>query len=1032
MASYRAEIQIGVVGIGQLGTLQKSLNQVSKTVDLLNTKKIEQGFNVQNINTYNTQLQKAWQNINKAALGSQEELKAVQDLVTAKRNQVAVQERLNKLIKEQEIAQQRIIATRDAGVGVQGPRLPAGFTEQGRKPAGGGLAFNPAATAENLALGAGFPLLFGGGAGQVAGGLIGSFFGQGFGGQILGSAIGQQLEDAITRVNDIGKATKTLNLDTLRDSVVAVNADLDITVERLIKAGQADAARAEISRQVALQTGLLPEATSATEQAVSALNTAWNEVVGAVSGLLSLLGRPFVSAFAVILQGIAKAVQGMNILIQLMNKYIPGIAIANRLWAEIEKRLPKIAENQEQLRAEIERQTDAYSKQISRSLKLEEIDKRRNIGTTAEAKIQNNELDRQAKIEELRGKTQDKIAEARLKFRGQDISLLEKQILAEAAIEERAINREAARQRERLELEKALGVIKATLIAEESRIRIQSAYREQTVSLVQSELQLSKELVDVEVSRLQSQQKYALSLNETSALIDKQAASKIELAQIDEQNASLQAENSVSIAAAEKERASAAAFAAKQEWEKLGRAYSLTDEKKAELQAIIDQEPVAARNLEVTKLTAEQTKIAAAARLDHTTYTVDLERREQQVAAYAAELARESQRAALAAQEQLASLNNNLNVTQSINQANITINNAAADLLRIKLQQTTTEEERKAILLKLRDIEIENARLTYESTIAQIDAEIKRQQIAYNTALSKVQEYKAVVKLAEAQGVVTQNHYEALDAQLSSLRIVEDTLRATKTVADAQKKAALATYESSVAQAQANHQTQLLTAGTQQAAAAAGQYAVNMQNAAGAVAQAANNIRTLEDVQAEINTLGRTSTQVATYTDEEMRQQGIGPYANAATRAAHQAKLYQERLSAESEDGTTGTRLSSAMGRYASGQQTDLSPSDSVGFSQSETADLMGTTGRYSGGSAATRGSTYRRTTITPPKGKDPASINPMINVTTGPVINMDGKTYVSQSDFVAGMENASRRGAQMALEALGASGSTRRGVGLG
>jgi len=47
---------------------------------------------------------------------------------------------------------------------------------------------------ENIFLGAGFPLLFGGGAGAVGGGLLGSLFGDGFGGQIFTSAIGQQID----------------------------------------------------------------------------------------------------------------------------------------------------------------------------------------------------------------------------------------------------------------------------------------------------------------------------------------------------------------------------------------------------------------------------------------------------------------------------------------------------------------------------------------------------------------------------------------------------------------------------------------------------------------------------------------------------------------------------------------------------------------------------------------------------------------------------------------------------------------------
>lgn len=415
MASYRAEIQIGVVGIGQLGTLQKSLNQVSKTVDLLNTKKIEQGFNVQNINTYNAQLQKAWQNINKAAIGSQEEYKAVQDLVAAKRNQVAVQERLNKLIKEQEIAQQRIIATRDAGVGVQGPRLPTGFTEQGRKPAGGGLAFNPAATAENLALGAGFPLLFGGGAGQVAGGLAGSFFGQGFGGQILGSAIGQQLEDATRRITEIGTALDQLNMDALRDSVLLVNNELTNQVRLLQEAGRADEARAAIAKEVTLQTGLLPEAVNDITNNTTLLGNTWNEFVGAVSGTLAILGAPFASALTFILQGLAKALQGINIiatgLASILKSAVEWAAKTlglGGLLENVKNQTIAISEEEQKRVATLQKLTEGQIKEIQNNQTNLQLEAQRTLGRNTAEKQINAQIDSQLAKEKIRLEYADK------------------------------------------------------------------------------------------------------------------------------------------------------------------------------------------------------------------------------------------------------------------------------------------------------------------------------------------------------------------------------------------------------------------------------------------------------------------------------------------------------------------------------------------------------------------------------------------------------------------------------------------------
>ena len=100
--AYRADIEIGVKGIGQLGALQKSLNQVSNTVDIFNKKQAAEGFKIQNLQTYNQLLQKATENIYKAAAGSKEELEAIKDLVQIKNLQAAAQQRINSLLAKED------------------------------------------------------------------------------------------------------------------------------------------------------------------------------------------------------------------------------------------------------------------------------------------------------------------------------------------------------------------------------------------------------------------------------------------------------------------------------------------------------------------------------------------------------------------------------------------------------------------------------------------------------------------------------------------------------------------------------------------------------------------------------------------------------------------------------------------------------------------------------------------------------------------------------------------------------------------
>ena len=602
---------------------------------------------------------------------------------------------------------------------VQGPALPANFIPPGRAATGarggpppGSLAFNPNAAAENLALGAGFPLLFGGGVGQVAGGLLGSFFGSGFGGQILGSAIGQQLEDALRRISDIGTATKTLNLDTLRDSVIAVNSDLDVTVERLIKAGQTNAAQAEIAKQVTLQTGLLPEQTAATSQAVNGLGTAWNEVVGAVSGLLSIIGTPFVTALAVIAQGIAKAVQGISYLLQLVIKTSPPLALLEKLFTAIGKALPAINEEQEKIKAEIEKQTDTYSKQIGLALDLEAIDKRRNKDNSAAAKINNNELDRQEKIRQLSERTQNAIEAARIKNKNVVSKLEEDQIKALAEIEKRNINRAAARQRERLELEKINEQYDSIL----KDLERAAALGEQRTLLAQ----LAGALTEEEAQILNT-------LNKQSAVIDTILAKRQQLAALEQGGAGTQ-----------------------------------------QLSALVN---------EITALENKEIQLQIRAKKE----SLALFTQEIEAAAAAATRAIDLQIGALQGQQTLQQ--SQYTLIRSINDFQLQRLALEDELLSKAYEQSTNLKQQGELYEKMQEnifkrfkLAVANAEVERAATLAQIQGgvdllrlEVEKQRIQYLRLV-------AVMKEAQAQGVINAAHREAVEAQYGALQLSAQSL----------------------------------------------------------------------------------------------------------------------------------------------------------------------------------------------------------------------------------------------------------------
>ena len=114
--------------------------------------------------------------------------------------------------------------------------------------------------AEDLTLGAGFPLLFGGGAGAVGGGIAGAFAGTGsggFGAQILLSALGGSLDTAANKAVDFSKALREGGDATgaLENALGRINPELGNYISNLQSSGQTALAASEAQKELARQIG---------------------------------------------------------------------------------------------------------------------------------------------------------------------------------------------------------------------------------------------------------------------------------------------------------------------------------------------------------------------------------------------------------------------------------------------------------------------------------------------------------------------------------------------------------------------------------------------------------------------------------------------------------------------------------------------------------------------------------------------------------------------------------------------------------
>ena len=109
---------------------------------------------------------------------------------------------------------------------------------------------------EQVGLGAGFPLLFGGGAGSVIGGGLGGLTGS-FGAQIAFSAIGQQIDQFVASMVEAGKAVTSVGgaADFMAEKSLFSSDSMQFRIEKLIEEGQVTEAAALMTQEMAKQVG---------------------------------------------------------------------------------------------------------------------------------------------------------------------------------------------------------------------------------------------------------------------------------------------------------------------------------------------------------------------------------------------------------------------------------------------------------------------------------------------------------------------------------------------------------------------------------------------------------------------------------------------------------------------------------------------------------------------------------------------------------------------------------------------------------
>lgn len=935
-----------------------------------------------------------------------------------------------------------------SGIGpVQGPALPAGFTEAGPRRTRGPASLLSARPGQGLQapgvmdaiLGGAFPALFGAGPGAMLGGAAGGFIGGtmgGLGGMALSiafSAVGQQIDEAIKRVKELGDAINMVDVDKLRESFVFVNAELEVAITRSIRLGDIESARAQALEAAAQQTGALGTAIEDSSNATALLGNSWSKVSGSVASLLSMLAAPFTAALAGILNLVNLVVVGWNKIFSIVGQALKGTTEfvvklfgGEQAVAALNNMFKAVNEEQQKANAAAQLKLDLANEDLMIATSLYNIEKQRTVGVTAEQKLQNVDVDLRQKKLQIAQSLWDTERNIREENKGASQELVDALVAraqGEAKVKLQTEELLANRQKEKIILENTLELIKAKATAEINAINNIESRRKQDLSLQQAIISSAQELGAIEQNRLAVQLKYSMSLNQTAAIIDSIAQKRLEQAERDLENAKLQADASVRAAVAESDRADARARAAAADMEALKNQDQLTELKRVELQATIDEAEVASRAVGIAAQIAENRKAGAEARFRDAQVTVDLERSEQQVAAFAEEYARYTKEAVAALEQQQNALTNQANLFQERVNAQLTLNNLEIDSLNNRLKQAATEEQRKGILYEIRDIEIENARLTLEATRAQIAAAVEQQRIALAITQIKVEELNAVVQLARAQNVLTRAHLEALNAAVRARNIAADNYAISQQMAQEQYRVADAVYNAAVNAANLKAQ---LTEG----ASAAGSIAGSMERAARAV-QGMSSAKAV-GVRYDFGPAGENEAFRSAYRkamNEFLKDQRT-MFSSVALTEKKYAELNKKFFDAATEYNRRfwQENRKNAEEAWRKGGGGALPMFAAGGYVSSPTIGMVGEAGPeyiIPSGKMDSAMANYAA-------GKRGASIlSPQVNISTGPVMQMDGTNYVTMNDLQQATSTAARQGANLALSQLQSNPSLRRTIGV-
>jgi hypothetical protein len=330
VANYDVDIEIALQGAQKITELTKGIKALNKEVNEINKeakrlgKALDKSFRVDSIQNYSRALNQAERALRNVASGTDAERRAVERVVRMRREANDALARQNMLLAQAAANQRDVIATSNAGFGmqgpslpkdffkVQGPKLPPGFTEAGRKPKATPRISGRDRIGAAVSAGA-FPLLFGGGPGMALGGAIGgAAAGATFGPAAIAlQVLGGALDKFVAQVAITGQALNEFTFDfteVVRAAGLAGTATASY-IEQIEKLADSTEAQETATKALAVRVG---------GQAVESLKTfgdASADLGREFSAATTIFGAAIASLVSPLTQFTAKVLEANNALV---------------------------------------------------------------------------------------------------------------------------------------------------------------------------------------------------------------------------------------------------------------------------------------------------------------------------------------------------------------------------------------------------------------------------------------------------------------------------------------------------------------------------------------------------------------------------------------------------------------------------------------------------------------------------------------------------------------------------------------------